>query len=52
MAPSTKRNEIIFLVATKLTAELNVVDFKVLLATAFLATPAVSVQYLFPKFLV
>jgi hypothetical protein len=52
VAVSTKRHEIIFLVATEVTSVLNVVDLKVLLATALLATPAVSVQYLFPKLLV
>jgi hypothetical protein len=49
MALSTKRYEIIFLVVSKVTSKLNVMDLKVLQAAAMLATPAVSVQYLFPK---
>ncbi len=52
MAFSTKRREIIFLIVTEVTSVLNVVDLKILQAAAVLATPAVSVQYLFPQFLV
>lgn len=52
VALSTKRYEIIFLVVSEVASELNVVDLKVLLATAVLAAPAVSVQNLFPKLLV
>ena len=42
MAPRTKRHEIIFLVVTEVTSVLNVMDLKVLLATALLAAPVVS----------
>ena len=52
MAVSTKRYEIIFLVVTEVASELDVVDLKVLLAAAFLATPAISIQYPSPKLLV
>jgi hypothetical protein len=52
VAVGTKRHEIILLVVTEVTSVLNVVDLKVLQATALLATPAISTQYPFPESLV
>jgi hypothetical protein len=49
MALSTKRDEIIFLVVSEAASKLNVVDLKILLATAFLAAPTISIQYPLPK---
>ena len=42
VAVSTKCYEIIFLVVAEVTSVLNVMDLKVLLATALLAAPVVS----------
>jgi hypothetical protein len=49
MAGSAKSDEISFFISPKSASKLDVMNLEVLLATASLATPAVSVQYLFPK---
>jgi hypothetical protein len=52
MARIAKGDEISFFISPKSASKLDVMNLEVLLAAAMLTTPAVSFQYLFPKFLV
>jgi hypothetical protein len=52
MARIAKSDEISFLISPKSTSKLDVMNLEGLLAAAMLTTPAVSFEYLFPKFLV
>ncbi len=52
MARIAKGDEISFFISPESASKLDVMNLEVLSAAAMLTTPAVSFQYLFPKFLV
>jgi hypothetical protein len=52
MAPTAKRDEILFHIPSQQASQLNVMDLQILGASASLASPAIALEHLLAKHLI